>query len=92
MPSSLEKAQEFLRRALSWAAAIPESNRTVECSLACAVVITNMAKMAQEVGDLTEARKLFKDAEDLARKVGFNDVAEEARKGLESLSTNTRQD
>jgi hypothetical protein len=86
MQSSLEQVQQLLRRALSWAASIPDSKRTVECNQTCVIVITNMAMIAEQIGDIVEARKLFKNAEELARKVGFNDVAEEARKGLEGLS------
>jgi hypothetical protein len=87
IPSTLGQAQELLTQALSWVASIPEDKRTVGCSHACATVVTNMALIAEQAGDLKGAQKLFKEAEKYAKKAGFTDVAQEARNGLKAVST-----
>ena len=75
-------AQQWAQKALLVAAAVKPPLRTDECDVGCAVALHNLGEFAEMLGDTQGAGKWFKQAEGLARGIGFDEGAENSALAL----------
>ncbi|QDS68281.1 hypothetical protein FKW77_010645 [Venturia effusa] len=88
MPSPADyRAQATLwaKNALHLSQSIKPPDRTEECDIGCAAATHNLGEFAEMAGDLATATKYYREAESLAKAVGFEDGTRNAREGLERV-------
>jgi hypothetical protein len=76
-----EQALLWAEKAVAVAESIPAADRTDECTSGCATAKANMAELAERGGRLSDALALFKEAERLAKTIGFKEGEEVASSG-----------
>lgn len=86
MPSehsgSTAQARQWALKALAVAAAIPPAARTHECATGCTAATHALGELAERDGDVQQARRLFREAGELARRAGFEEGVREAEAAL----------
>lgn len=85
MPSPADyRAQATLwaQNALQLAQSVKPPDRTEECDVGCAVATHNLGEFAEMAGDLGIATKYYREAESLAKGIGFEDGVTNAQEGL----------
>jgi hypothetical protein len=72
--------QALIRTARSWAqnsletsSKIQPPERDEECDVSCAVATHNLGEFAEMEGKVAEARKLYEEAQSLAKAMGFEE-------------------
>lgn len=85
MPSPANyRAQATLwaTNALTLSQSIKPPDRTEECDIGCAVATHNLGEFAEMAGDLPVATNYYREAESLAKGIGFEDGVKNAQEGL----------
>jgi hypothetical protein len=80
----------WARKALALSQAIVPPDRTEECDMGCAVATHNLGEFAEAMGQFSEASKLYREAESLAKGIGFDEGIKQAREGLTRVSVKTQ--
>ncbi|KAE9963115.1 hypothetical protein BLS_009623 [Venturia inaequalis] len=68
--------------ALTLSQSIKPPDRTEECDIGCAVATHNLGEFAEMAGDLPVATNYYREAESLAKGIGFEDGVKNAQEGL----------
>lgn len=85
MPSPADyRAQGILwaTNALQLSRSIKPPDRTEECDVGCAVATHNLGEFAEMAGDWPIATRYYREAESLAKGIGFEDGVTNAQEGL----------
>jgi hypothetical protein len=77
-----KQAKQWGEKALAIAQAVQPPERTEECDIACAVTTHNLGELAHMSGDEVTAKRLFQEAKNLSKAIGFEDGVKEASMAL----------
>jgi len=87
-PKLRDRASQLFEGILRHSASLPKANRGPECTSACVTAIYNMAELAEESGDLTQAREKFQDVLKYSKMVYYEGEATDfARAGLDRIAS-----
>lgn len=81
----IQSARAWAEKAIRMTAAIPPPERTEECEVGCAVATHNLGEFAEMEGLVEEARKMYVEAESLAKAIKFSEGVDNAKAGLKRL-------
>lgn len=91
-PETMLSPAEYRAQATLWATnaihlsqSIKPPDRTEECDIGCAVATHNLGEFAEMAGDLPIATRYYREAESLAKGIGFEDGVQNAKEGLERV-------
>lgn len=76
----VDQARQWAEKALQRAASITDQDK--ECNLGCAVATHNLGEFFEMEGKTQDARRKYKDAEQLAKKIGFLEGQANAKAGI----------
>ncbi|KAL1594419.1 hypothetical protein SLS60_010179 [Paraconiothyrium brasiliense] len=79
----MDQARQWADKALERAGSI--TNQDEECNIGCAVATHNLGEFYEMEGKIQDARRKYKDAEQLAKKVGFQEGQVNAKAGIVRL-------
>jgi hypothetical protein len=77
------QARQWANKALERARSLSEQDE--ECNVGCAVATHNLGEFYEMEGKIHEARQKYKEAEQLAKKVGFPEGQANAKAGIARL-------
>jgi len=80
-----QQATMWAQKALQLAADIKSPDRTEECDRGCAVATHNLGELAEMAGNVTEAKKRYTEARNLAEGIGFIEGVQESKAALKRL-------
>ncbi|KAF2110722.1 hypothetical protein BDV96DRAFT_583636 [Lophiotrema nucula] len=81
----VDQAREWAQKALDRAATIAPPDRDEECDIACATATHNLAEFLEMQGRVGDAWRKYKEAESLAKAIGFSEGVANAREGQKRL-------
>ncbi|KAF2674137.1 hypothetical protein BT63DRAFT_449125 [Microthyrium microscopicum] len=84
-PTPQRQAEMWAEKALVLADTIPAADRTDECTTGCATAKANLGELAEQAKRFPEALKLFKEAHELSRSVGFGEGVQMASLGQQRV-------
>jgi len=76
------QATLWAQKALTLSRSIAPPDRTEECDVGCAVATHNLGEFAEMSGRIADASTLYREAESLAKGIGFEDGVAQARNAL----------
>ncbi|KAH0538951.1 hypothetical protein FGG08_004466 [Glutinoglossum americanum] len=85
---NLISARSWALKALTLASQIPPGKQTDECSVACVVTTYNLGDIAEQSGDLDEARRRYVGARGMAERLGFEEGMQMAGAAVRRLDSN----
>lgn len=80
----MDQARQWADKALQRAASITDQDE--ECNVGCAVATHNLGEFYEMEGKIQDARRKYKDAEQLAKKIGFREGQANAKAGIARLN------
>ena len=84
--SQIDSARTWATKALSIDRSLQKSPlRTQECDEACAATQINLGELAEMEGNLQNARKIFEEALEYSKRVGFQEGVTRGKQGLRRL-------
>ncbi|KAJ4359809.1 uncharacterized protein N0V89_000365 [Didymosphaeria variabile] len=79
----VDQARQWADKALQRAGSITDPDE--ECNIGCAVATHNLGEFYEMEGKIQDARRKYKDAEQLAKKISFREGQANAKAGIERL-------
>jgi tetratricopeptide (TPR) repeat protein len=79
----VDQARQWADKALQRASSIADQDE--ECNVGCAVATHNLGEFYEMEGKIQDARRKYRDAEQLAKKVGFPEGQANAKAGIARL-------
>ncbi|KAK7179977.1 hypothetical protein DPSP01_009855 [Paraphaeosphaeria sporulosa] len=79
----VDQARQWADKALQRAGSITDQDE--ECNVGCAVATHNLGEFYEMEGKIQDARRKYKDAEQLAKKIGFREGQANAKAGIARL-------
>jgi hypothetical protein len=89
--SQEEQARLWAEKAISVSEQIVPPDRTDECATGCATAKANIAELLERKGQLQDAQRLFRDAEEIASSVGFTEGVQIASSGRKRVLQELRK-